>query len=163
MKRRSTFFARGFVYFIGLGALAVCLILVPELAREDAIAHPGDYLIYPFLIGAYAIATPFFIALYQTLKLFSYIDRGTAFSPASIRALKRIKYCALTVAALITLTVVVGLSLIRAMDPQEDSAPLGAIGFVFAFAATVVAAFVATLQQVLQQAITIKSENDLIV
>ncbi|EEK79138.1 hypothetical protein bcere0009_19920 [Bacillus cereus R309803] len=41
--------------------------------------------------------------------------------------------------------------------------PIGLIGFIIIFAALVIAVFAAILQRLLQEAINIKSENDLIV
>jgi hypothetical protein len=59
MKPGLTSFAKGVIYLIGLSALAGCLILVPELAREDITKHPTTaYLSLFFVVSAYAVATP---------------------------------------------------------------------------------------------------------
>ena len=51
----------------------------------------------------------------------------------------------------------------RAADPREDVAHIVTIGFIFTFASSIVATFAAVLKRLLQDAINIKSENDLIV
>ena len=52
------------------------------------------------LIVMYLTVIPFFIALYKAFKLLNYIDRDIAFSELSIKALKNIKYCAVTISVL---------------------------------------------------------------
>jgi hypothetical protein len=164
MKPGLTSFAKGVIYLIGLSALAGCLILVPELAREDITKHPTTaYLSLFFVVSAYAVATPFLIALYQTLKLLGSIEHGQAFSPVSVKALKNIKYCAIAFAVLIVVATVGLMTLLRHIGPTEDSPPFGILGFTLTFAASVIATLAAVLQQLLQSAIAIKSENDLTV
>jgi len=46
----------------------------------------------------------------------------------------------------------------RKVDP-----PIGILGFIIIFASLIIAVFAAILQRLLQEAITIKSENDLTV
>ncbi|WP_368488494.1 DUF2975 domain-containing protein [Clostridium sp. BJN0013] len=148
MKRCSTIFLRIAVFLIGIPVLALCIFWLPLVA---------DYLHYPILIGVYASAITFFFALYQALKLLSYIDKNKAFSELSIKALKNIKYCAITISIIYAV-------LIPFVVPiaDADDAP-GFMGFpvIFIFASIVVGVFAAVLQRLLQDAIDIKSENDL--
>lgn len=159
MKRGSTFFLKGVVVLLGLGALAVCIFLLPWIASGDAEAHPEDsYLQYPFLVCSYLLSIPFFAALVQTLKLLSYIDRGHAFSESSVRALKSIKYCGITIGVFIALGV---LFVILFID--DEVTHIITLGVLFIFASSVIASFAAVLQKVLRDAIRIKIENDLTV
>jgi hypothetical protein len=159
-----TLFARGVVYLVGFAALAVCTILLPELVREESIGKPVNlYLTYSLLGSAYVMALPFFIALYQTLKFLTYIDRNMAFSNRSIKALQNIKTCAIVFSMLVVVAVGVGVSLSRSMNPTEDVTPFIAIGFILTFVSSVIAIFVAVLQKLLTEAVALKSENDLIV
>lgn len=116
---------------------------------------------YPFLIGAYITITPFFVALYQALKLLSYIDQNKAFSELSVRALKYIKYCASTMSTLIVLGIITGVILFA--GEGEDITGFISLGLMLTFASMVIAVFASILQRLLQEAIDIKSENDLIV
>ncbi|MDF2545103.1 MAG: hypothetical protein K0R93_2658, partial [Anaerosolibacter sp.] len=87
MKQVSTLFLKVVVFLIAIPVLALCIFWVPGFV---------NYLPYPILIGVYATAISYFFALYQTLKLLSYIDKNKAFSELSVKALKNIKYCAIT-------------------------------------------------------------------
>lgn len=150
MKRVETLFLKIAVILIGIPILALCILWLPSVA---------DYLPYPAIIGAYAAAIAFFFALYQALKLLSYIDNNKAFSELSVRALKHIKYCAITISIIFA-------GLIPFLFPiaDTDDAP-GLVGFpvIFVFASSVIAVFAAVLQKLLKEAIDIKSENDLTV
>jgi hypothetical protein len=164
MQSGSTLFARGVVYLVGIAALAVCLILLPELVREESVGkQTNPYLTSAFLGGAYVLATPFFIALYQSLKLLDYIDRNKAFTEQSIKTLRNIKYCAITFSFLIIVAVIVGISIARSMDPGEDVTAFVTLGGLFTFTSSIIAVFMAVLQKLLADAVALKSENDLIV
>lgn len=69
-------------------------ILVGELYPDIA------YMKSLVLIDMYAAVIPFYFALYQAFKLLSYIDKNQAFSELSVKALKNIKYCAITISTL---------------------------------------------------------------
>lgn len=154
MKRGSTIFLRIVIFLIGMGVLALCIFALPAGISSD---QTGDYR--PILIGMYVPAIPFFIALYQTLKLLSYIDKNKAFSSLSVKALKNIKYCAITISALYA----AGMPYIYIVAEKDDAPGAIVIGLVIIFASIVIAVFAAVLQQLLQNAIAIKSENDLTV
>jgi len=143
--------------------ITVCAILLPELAREEAVGKANPPSATPFLIGAWFLSTPIFIALHQTLKLLNYIDKNMAFSQASVNALQNIKFCALIFSLLIVAGAISVVVLARVNDPTEDITPVFTIGFIITFASGVIVTFVAVLQRLLHDAITIKSENDLIV
>lgn len=160
MKRKTTLFLKIAVILIGIPVLALCIFLVPEIANYAAELYPDiAYMKYLVLIDLYATAIPFYFALYQAFKLLSYIDKNKAFSKLSVKALKNIKYCANTIS-------IIYAGLVPFLFPiaDADDAP-GLIGFpiIIIFASTVIAVFAAVLQRLLQDAIDIKSENDLTV
>ncbi len=154
MKRGSTIFLRGVVLVIGLIVLALCVFALPAGISSD---RTGDYR--PILLGLYVPAIPFFFALYQTLKLLSYIDQNLAFSDASIKTLKYIKYCAITISAMFA----AGMPYIYLVADKDDAPGVILLGLVIIFASFVIATFAAVLQKLLQNAMDIKSENDLTV
>lgn len=160
MKRTSTHFLRAVVFLLGAVALLLAYLLLPAIWKGWSIEYPyAAQLKYPFLISLAATIIPFFIALYQTLRLLTYIDNDTAFSAKSITALRRIKYCALIFSALY----------VACLPPfyifaEDDDAPgVVVIGMAMAFAPIVIAVFAAVLQKLLENAIAIKSENELTV
>ncbi|MEC0275218.1 MULTISPECIES: DUF2975 domain-containing protein [Peribacillus] len=163
MKRSSTLFLKVAVIFIGIPVLALCLFLLPQIANEanEAAERGSDlaYVVYGLLMVMYVSAIPFYFALYQSFNLLSYIDKSQAFSELSVRALKKIKKCAITISGLY----VVALPFVFILAEVDDAPGLGLIGMVMIFAPMVIAVFAAVLQRLLQEAIDIKSENDLIV
>ncbi|MFF2457887.1 DUF2975 domain-containing protein [Peribacillus simplex] len=160
MKLGTTLFLKIAVILIGLPVLSLCIFFVPEIANFAAELYPDmTYLKYLVLIDLYASAIPFYFALYQAFKLLSYIDKNKAFSELSVRALKTIKNCAITISGLY----VVGMPLFYLIAEMDDAPGIILIGMVVIFASMVIAVFAAVLQRLLQEAIDIKSENDLIV
>ncbi len=77
----------------------------------------------------------------------------------SVKALKNIKICALIITGLY----VVILPFVYFVAELDDAPGLIIIGMIPAFASIVIAVFAAVLQRLLQEAILIKSENDLTV
>jgi len=154
MNQGSTLFLKGVVLLLGIVVLASCIYaLFLAISSEDI----GMYR--PLLFGICVPAIPFFIALYQTLKLLSYIDKNKAFSQFSVNALKNIKYCAIVIATLYA----AGMPYIFYISDKDDAPGGVAIGFLIIFASIAVATFAAVLQKLLQDALDIKSENDLTV
>lgn len=160
MKRVSTIFLKIAVILIGIPVLALCIFLVPEIAKFAAELYPNiAYMKYLVFIYFYVTAIPYYIALYQAFNLLGYIDKNKAFSELSVRALKNIKYCAMTISILY----VIGMPLFYLVAEKDDAPGIILIGLVLIFASMVIAIFAAVLQKLLQEAIDIKSENDLTV
>ena len=154
MKRGSTIILRGVVILLGLSVLALCIFALPAGLRSD---NTGYYR--PILLGLYIPAIPFFFALYQAMKLLDYIDNNKAFSVLSIEALNKIKYCALILSALFA----AGQPYIFYAADRDDAPGVALIGFVIIGASAVIATFAAVAQKLFQNAVDIKSENDLTV
>ncbi|MET3195963.1 DUF2975 domain-containing protein [Bacillus sp. OAE603] len=158
-KRGSTTFLKVIIFVAGIAVLALCIFLVPRMANFAAKLYPNiaamKYLVFIVMYGA---ALPFYFALYQAFNLLRYIDENTAFSELSVKALKNIKYCAITISGLYVLGSPLFHFIARKVDP-----PIGLMGLVIIFASLVIAVFAAILQRLLQEAINIKSENDLTV
>ena len=95
MKRSSTIFLQIVSVLIGIGALAF-LLWEPHLEGRNAHATPFEiYFKDPFLAYAYVASIPFFTALYQAFKVLGYAGQNKVFSPAAVKALRTIKYCAI--------------------------------------------------------------------
>ncbi|WP_339063656.1 DUF2975 domain-containing protein [Tepidibacillus marianensis] len=159
MKQVTTLFLKLAVIFIGIPVLALCIFLVPHMANFAEKLYPNiapmKYLVFIVMYGA---AVPFYFALYQAFNLLRYIDENTAFSELSVKALKNIKCCAITISGLYVL----GLPLFHLIAKKVDP-PIVLMGLIIIFASLVIAVFAAILQRLLQEAINIKSENDLTV
>jgi hypothetical protein len=115
-------------------------------------------LSYVLLIGTCAAAIPCFTALYQSYKLLGYIDTGRAFSELSVKALKIITRSALIEFFICTLG---GLPFFIAVADKDDAPGLVLVGMAIAGVAFVIFVFASVLNRLLQDAIVMKSENDL--
>lgn len=160
MRRGSTLFLRATVIAMGLPILAICIYLVPKIGNYAAELIPDlAFTKYLIVTVMYAAAIPFYFGLYQAFRLLDYIDRNEAFSELSVLALKKIKYCAFTISILY----VIGMPLFYLLAEYDDAPGIILIGLILIFASMVIAVFAAVLQRLLQEAINIKSENDLTV
>jgi hypothetical protein len=158
MKRGTLTFLKVAVFTIGIITLSLCIFALPSLARYTVEMNPEfAYLRYPVLIGLYLTAIPFFFALYQALKLLSYIKTNNAFSQLAVNALNRIKYCAITIIILY----VIGMLFLGSQSALHPG--IAIIGFIILFTAMVIFLFTAVLQELLKNVLEIKSENDLTV
>ncbi|QHA90867.1 DUF2975 domain-containing protein [Bacillus sp. N1-1] len=160
MKKVTTLFLKIAVILLGVPVLALCIFLVPEIADLSAELFPEFILIKVLVYIVFdGSAIPFYFALYQAFKLLHYIDKNKAFSDLSVKALKKIKYCAITISILHVLA----LPMFYLFAEVDDAPGVVIVGLVVPFASMVIAVFDAVLQKLLQEAIFIKSENDLTV
>ena len=153
MKKGSTLFLKLVISLIGIAVLASCFLLTSEVIKA------GDALFLPILIIMYVTAIPFFLALYQALRLLGNIDRNMAFSELSVKALRNIKYCAITISALYA----AGMPFLVSVADKDDAPGAVGFGLIFILASIVVATFAAVLQRLVRNGLDMKSENDLTV
>ena len=113
----------------------------------------------PLIIYGFIASIPFFVALYHGFKLLSYVDKNKVFSEAAVKAVRSIKYCAVTLSGFI----IVGILYIRLFAHGDDPAGPTAVGIFTTFASIVIATAAAVFERLLQNAVDIKSENDLTV
>jgi hypothetical protein len=101
MKRGSTIFLQALILFFGVGVFAF-LLWEPHLEGRNVNATLFEiYFKDPFLAYIYLAFIPFFIGLYQAFEILGYARRNEMFSQRSVRALRIIKYCAITTAIFI--------------------------------------------------------------
>jgi hypothetical protein len=154
MKHGSTFVLRVAIISLGLIVLSLCIFALPAGLRSD---NTGYY--QPILLGLFVPAVPFFFALGQAFKLLDYIDKNTAFSQKSVNALKNIEYCALAISVLFA----AGQPYIFYVADKDDAPGVALMGFIIIGASFVIATVSAVFKRLLQNAVDIKSENDLTV
>jgi hypothetical protein len=143
---------------IGIGAIA---LLLWEPRIEGRNAHATLFEIYvkdPFLAYAYLASIPFFVGLYHAFRVLGYAGRNEEFSLAAVRSLRTIKRCAIAIVALVA-----GGEVFIRLSPSDDRAGGVFMGVLITFAAIVVATAMAVLERTLQNAVDMKSENDLTV
>jgi hypothetical protein len=159
MKRGSTIFLQAVIVALGIGALALMLW---EPHVEGRNAHATNFEIYfkdPFLALVYIGSIPFFMALYQALKVLGYVRQNKTFSQAAVNALRTIKYCALVIIGFVA----VEEFYIMLNHGSDDPAGGVFMGVLITFGSIVIATAAAMFQRILQNAVDIKSENDLTV
>ena len=146
------------VITIGIVVLLLCIFWLPGIARKAAVMNPSyAYLRYPVLLGLYITAIPFFLALYQTIKLLSYIHSKTAFSQVAVKSLKQVMYCTISIIILYG----IGICFLISQDALHPGIAL--VGFAIIFTSFIISLFTAILQELFKSALVIKSENDLTV
>ncbi|MFS0862299.1 DUF2975 domain-containing protein [Fredinandcohnia sp. 179-A 10B2 NHS] len=158
MKLRTTLFLKVTVFLMGVPVLALSIFGLYSLL-DNPVNPDYAHILYPIVIGMYLSVIPFFGALFQAFKLLGYIDKNYAFSDLSVKALKNIKLLAIIFSGLYLAI----LPFVFMLAELDDAPGLAIVGMVPAFAGMVIAVFAAVLQRLLQEAITIKSENDLTV
>jgi hypothetical protein len=158
MKRSSTIFLQVVVVLISIGALAI-MLWEPHIEGRNAHATLFEmYFKDPFLAYAYIASIPFFVALYQAFKVLGYVRQNKTFSQATVKALRTIKYCAIAIIGFVAVGV------IFIMFGDKDDRPPGVfMSILTTFASIVIATAAAMFERILQNAVDIKSENDLTV
>lgn len=158
MKRTSTMFLQVVVVLIGIGALAL-LLWEPHI--EGVNAHATFFQVYrdPFIALVYAGSIPFFVGVYQAFKVLGYAGKNKIFSPAAVKALRTIKYCAIAIIGFVVIEEVI----IMLNHGSDDAAGGVFMGVLITFGSIVIATAAAMFERILQNAVDIKSENDLTV
>jgi hypothetical protein len=160
MKRSATIFLQVIIILIGVGALTF-MLWEPHLEGRNARATLFEiYFKDPFLAYVYTASIAFFTALYQAFKLLGFVRRNEVFSQRSVKALKTIKYCALALAGFIAVALAYIFLAIRGKD---DIAGGVMMGLLLIFLSVIVATAAAVFERLLQNAVDMKSENDLTV
>ena len=158
MKRVSTIFLQVVIVLLGIGVLAA-LLWEPQVEGRNV--HATQFEIYfkdPFLAYIYLMFVPFFVGLYQAFRLLGYARANEMFSERSVRALRFIKYCALAMIGF------VAVSVLFMINGDRDDRPAGVfMRLLIIFPSIVVAAAATVSERILQNAVDIKSENDLTV
>jgi len=159
MRRGSTLFLQIVIVLIGIGALA---LLLWEPRIEGRNAHATNFEIYfkdPFLALVYIGSIPFFVALYQAIKVLGYAGQNQIFSQPAVKALGNIKFCALIIVGFVVVEEII----ILLTHGNDDPAGGIFMGVLITFGSIVIATAAAIFERILQNAVDIKSENDLTV
>ncbi|MBI4117963.1 MAG: DUF2975 domain-containing protein [Parcubacteria group bacterium] len=166
MKKGSTVFLQVVVVALGIGVL-VALLWEPHLEGRNVNATLFEiYFKDPFLAYVYLGSIPFFVGLWEAFKVLRYVGQNKTFSRSAVKALRIIKYCALITAGAIVAAdafLMIHARLYPELGAQDGPEGAVVLGIVAAFIAIVVGTAAAVFERVLQNAVDIKSENDLTV
>jgi hypothetical protein len=158
MKHGSTVFLKVVILLIAIATL-IGLIVFPQLEGRATNLNLLSIYSDPFIIFIYIASTPFFIGLYQALKLLNLIDANQAFSRGAVNTLKKMKFISLVLVGFITLAQIY----IRFFVQGEDPAGPTMLGIIASFVFIIIAITSGILQKLLQNAVDLKTENDLTV
>lgn len=158
MKKGSTLFLKVVLILMAVGVI-VGLLWFPH--TEGAAKNKDLISIYinPVIIYMYIASIPFFVGVYQAFKLLNFIDANKAFSQGAVNTLRNMKLASLVLIGFIIL----GLFYIRFLAHGDDPAGPTMLGIIVSFSVTVIATAAAVFQKLFQNAVDIKSENDLTV
>lgn len=159
IKSGSTLFLKFAIILLAVIALVALLHFPTTEGRAKDLDLISIYM-DPLIIYGYIATIPFFIALYQLFKLLGLVDKNKVFSEAAVKAVKIFKYCALSVPVFIFFALV----FIRLnVAPGDDPAGPTGLGIIVSFIFIVIATGAGVFQRILQNAVDLKSENDLTV
>lgn len=160
MKKSSTLFLQGVIAALGIVALGL-LLWEPWVEGVNAHATTLSQIYFddPFLMLVYAGSIPFFVALYQAIKVLGYAGQNKIFSQAAVKALRTIKRCALAIIGFVVIEEI----FIILNHGNDDAAGGIMMGVFITFGSIVIATAAAMFERILQNAVDIKSENDLTV
>jgi Protein of unknown function (DUF2975) len=151
-------FLQAVIVLVGIGVLAL-LLWEPHIEGVNAYATFFEAYLDPFIALVYVGSIPVFAALYQAFKVLGYAGQNSVFSPEAVKALRTIKNCALAIIGF----VVAEEALIMLNHGSDDAAGGVFMGVLIAFGSVIVATAAAMFERILQQAVDMKSENDLTV
>lgn len=158
MRQSSTLFLKFVLSLIAIG-VASALLWLPQTEGRAANLDLVSIYADPLIIFTYFASIPFFIGVYQAFKLLNLIDANEAFSQSAINTLKNMKWASLSLIGFIILAVLY----IRFFVQGEDSAGPTMLGFALIVSFSVIATAASVFQKLFQNAVDIKSENDLTV
>lgn len=160
IDRTSTLFLRIAVFAIGLGVLALCVLLLPLMwsgAYQEWPEH--GYAVRGVVAAMYASTVPFYIGIYKGWRVLDAIDTGKAFSLRAAAALHVISLAAISISFIYTLS----LPFFYIWTQADDAPGLMVIGLFLTGMPLIVGVAIGILQRLLAEAVHIKSENDLTV
>lgn len=158
MKKGPTLFLKIILVLIAVVVFAG-LVWFPK--TEGRAANLSLFSIYsdPFILYIYIASIPFFVALYQAYKLLGFVERNSVFSSASVKTVQTIKYCAICIVGFLALAIFY----IRFFVHGDDPAGPTMLGFIAILTSAAIATAAGILERLLQNAVDMKSENDLTV
>ena len=155
-RRITTSFLKLVVYLIGIIVCGFYIVAVPDMVKQ-ADAWYKACIIYTIIAVLLMTGIPFYLALFNTLKLLKLIDNNNAFSDLSVTALKNIKDSAISISGLYLLST----PLLYLWADKSDAPGILLIGLIVLFSSVVIATFTAVLERLLEEALAIKNDKSL--
>lgn len=151
---------------LAIAGMALAVVLLSAWAIVDVYGHWAEdspdvaNWQYPIIFVFAAVATTFCVAVHQIWKLLNLIDKNKAFTEASVRTMRNVKYCGLLISGLFATWMPL---VFRAAENEDAPGMILIFGAIFVGIPFVVAIFAGVAQKLFQNAIDLKKENDLTV
>lgn len=159
LKKGSTLLLKVTLIFMGLIVLLIAAFALPGFingARAEFPYAPNAAI--GIVIVLYIVILPYLFVLWQSWQILVLIDQNKGFSLFSVAAFRKIKLASLIGGVLLLIGFV---PLLFPIADEEDAPGLLIYGFLFACIPIVVSVFAAVLEKLFQNAVDMKSENDL--
>lgn len=156
MKKSSTLFLKLILFVVAIVTLFFALLFPQAEGRASGLDLFSIYA-DPLIIFVYLALVPFFSGLFQAFKLLNLIDANKAFSKNAVTSLKNIKLASMSLIGFILLAI----AYIRIFVKGDDSAGPTMLGIIMSLAFATIAVAANIFQKLFQNAIDLKSENDL--
>ncbi len=157
IRQILTVLLQAVIVLIGIATLGI-MLLEPRFADQKDWSlfqvYTNDSLLSYICVGS----IPFFVALYQGIRVLGYIRQNKTYSQAVVNALRTIKYCAFIAAGAIAVAAVY--IKLAAISSGDDSPGPDILGILATFAVVVTGIVTATFQRLLQNAVNTKSKKD---
>ncbi|HEX5430117.1 MAG TPA: DUF2975 domain-containing protein [Patescibacteria group bacterium] len=134
MKKSLTIFFQIVVVIIGIGVLSA-LLWEPHLEGVNANSTFFEVYLDPFIALVYIGSVPFFIGVYQAFKALGLAGQNKASSPEAVKALRTIKYCAMTVIGFVVAEEI----FIMSTHGNDDATGAFTLGILIIFGSLIVA------------------------
>ena len=155
LNRACAVFLQAVTLLIGLGVLTFLLWQPLVEGRNVNATLLQVYFSDPFLAYAYGASLPGFVALAQIFRLLGRAGRDRLYAPASVKALRTIKICALCLIGFVALGEVFLMA--ASLGTSDDPAGAIAMGVIVSFGVTVVTASAALCERQVAQAVAMKA------
>lgn len=160
LTKSSTIFLRLAVSAISIGVAALCVFLLPLIWQSACIEYPRDgYAVRIIVAAMYLTTVPFYLGIYKGWRILNMIDKGRAFSTQSVAALRTIAYAA----ASISLIYIAVFPFFYIWMQADDAPGLGVINLFIVGMSAIISVATGLLARLLDEAVHIKSENELTV
>lgn len=158
-KKGSTLLLKLTLVYMSLVVLALAVFALPNLYNGALLEFPyAPKAVMSIVIVLYLVTVPYFFVLLQSWKLLELIDQNKAFSQYSVKAFLNIKYASFIGGLILMIGFV---PMLFPIADVEDAPGLLVYGFFLACIPFVVSVFAAVLEKLFQNAVDMKSENDL--
>lgn len=118
MKKGTAILLKLAIFLVVIPLIGFFVLVMPRIMTGLSEVFPvSANFRYPGLIALYAAVIPFLFALYETIKLFININKEKAFSEATVKTLKNIKYSAMTISILY----IIAMPLLFLMGDADDA------------------------------------------